>query len=295
MKALSTVSFVVILLFSLQIFPQTTQQNQIILDSKKNLNYLQNTVLEIEISCDRTEYLQGEFITIVEKIKNNTSENIILGPPKHYLHDIDRDSLITSVYEHGILEIPANSQNDFFINPLGVLNYKDSGIIPSYPWYYWYPGNYEYYISEFIDGKEYRSNKIKIKINPVPDSLLEGFNELKLRREKISIAKDQLLLNKYKGSYYEKEFYYKLLTDFGYFDNINEENSKLYAEFIIKYPNTYFSYKIIDHLSSYYEKNKALVDSILIELKTKSPTCKLLEVLKHQPEYMNKQIKHLLK
>lgn len=274
---------------------ETSNSNKILLASNINFNYSQNDDIKIEISSDKTEYLQGEFISIVEKIKNNINENIILGQPKHYLHDIDRDSVITSVYGNGFVEIPANSQNNFFINPLGAINYKDSGIIPSYPWFYWYPGNYEYYISQFIDGKEYRSNKIKIKINPVPDSLLEEFNELKLNTEKVSVEKTQLLLNKYKGSYYEKEFYYRLLTDFGYFDNINEENSKLYAEFIIKYPNNDFSYKIINYLSSYYEKNKALVDSIFIELKTKSPTCKLLEVLKHQPEYMNKQIKHLLK
>ncbi len=273
----------------------TSSSNKLLLASNNNFNYSQNGDLEIEIYSDKTEYLQGEFINIVEKIKNNTNENINLGQPKHYLYDIDRDSMITSVYGNGSVEILANSQNNFFINPLGAVNYKDIGVIPSYPWFYWYPGNYEYYLSQFIDGKEYRSNKIKIKINPVPDSLLEEFNTLKSNDEKISIEKSRMLLNKYKGSYYEKEFYYKLLTDFGYFDKINEANSQLYEEFIIKYPDNDFSYKILNYLSNYYEKNKALVNHIIERLKTKSPNSKLLIVLKNQPDYMNKQIKHLLK
>lgn len=273
----------------------TSSSNKLLLASNTNFNYPQNGGLKIEIYSDKTEYLQGEFINIVEKIKNNTNENINLGQPKHYLYDIDRDSMITSIYGNGSVEILAISQNNFFINPLGAVNYKDIGVIPSYPWFYWYPGNYEYYLSQFIDGKEYRSNKIKIKINPVPDSLLEEFNTLKSQDEKISIEKARTLLNKYKGSYYEKEFYYRLLTNFGYFDNINEANSQLYEEFIIQYPDNDFSYKILNYLSNYYEKNKTLVDRIIESLKTKSPNSKLLMVLKNEPDYMNKKIKHLLK
>jgi len=278
---------------------QTTQQNQIILASNKNFNYLQNKDLEIEISCDKTEYIQGESFNIYVKFLNNSDEPIkITSSPKHYLQDLNRDSLrISNFNSHPLIEIPAHSEYDFLIDPLHAIAYNGNGIVPGYPWFYWYTGDYNYYISQSISNNEYKSNKINIRINPVPDSLLQAFQELKDYVGFSKTGKDwNTILEKNKGHYYEKEFYYRLLTTLGYFDKINETNSQLYEEFIVKYPDNDFSYRILNYLSNYYEKNKGLVDRIIERLRTKSPNSKLLMVLRNQPEYMmNNQIKHLLK
>jgi hypothetical protein len=43
-----------------------------------------------------------------------------------------------------------------------------------------------------------------------------------------------------------------------------------------------------------YDENKVLIGDILTSLKRIEPESHLLTVLKNQPDYINKQIKHLL-
>jgi hypothetical protein len=74
-----------------------------------------------------------------------------------------------------------------------------------------------------------------------------------------------------------------------------EKASKLYKEFILKYSNTSQAYDLFGKLMDSYKENSDLVFNILSHLKTNDPQSKLLMVINNQSEYMNKQIKPLLK
>ena len=41
--------------------------------------------LKIELSCNKTEFIQGESIDLLIKIKNNLSDTINIDVPRHYL------------------------------------------------------------------------------------------------------------------------------------------------------------------------------------------------------------------
>ena len=168
----------------------------------------------------------------------------------------------------------------------------------------WYEGNYEYHISQFVGQYEFTSNKVQIKINSVPDSLQQALQDLKFNPNKISTTKDiETLFEKFKGTFYEQEFYNRLLRNTVYYDAIlnktkdeelREKVLKLYKEFIIKYCNTANAYSRFNWMMIDYNDNKAAIEEILTTLKNKKPDCKLLEVLRNQPEYLNKEIEYLL-
>jgi hypothetical protein len=250
--------------------------------------------LSIEISCDKAEIIQGESLDILAKIKNNSDHDIKIGSTKHYLYDLNSDSLrINNFDPHSIIEIPAHVQFSFFIDPLHYIAYNGNGIVPGYPWFYWYAGNYDYYIDISGGSNQIKSNKIHIIVNPVPDSLLQAFEELKDYVRKAKTGREwKTLLEKHRGSYYEKEFYYRYLTSSECSGNLGTNEKK---EFVIRYPNTALSYSIFNSLVDNYNNNKDQIEDILNHLKINAPSSKLLMVLRNRPDYMNKPIIHLLR
>jgi|GEM_PF-5539708 len=276
---------------------QTTQQNQIILASNKNFNYLQDRDLEIEISCDKPEIIQGEYIDILVKVINKTNKTITMGAPKNYLYDYNNSSTYTNQYGAGRvrIEIPPNGVYYFFVDPQSSLLFKDKDFSTnSFP-----PGSYDYYLSLYVEGKEVRSNKINLKVEPVPDSLKQAYEDLRFDPKTYDPNKNYLLeaeekFRKYKGTYYEREFYYGLLQRPEYRDDKSGLKADLFKNFILKYPNSVAAYYMIQKVLD--SKNDSLAEDIITHLKTDRPNCKLLMVLRSQPEYymMNNQIKHLL-
>lgn len=256
--------------------------NSLLPNITNSINKFSND-LEIDISCGKTEIIQGESIDILVKLKNNTNKIIRTGSPKHYLNHLNKDSLITNHYGHAVIDISPFSTYYFFINPIGYISYSAKDYIYD-PWHL---GSYEYNISQFVGQNEFTSNKIDITINPIPDSLQLPFNELKFDPNNLKTTDDwENLLEKYKGTFYERQFYYMLLNTPKYREDI-DLSARLYKEFILKYPDNDFSYSIINTLVYNYTYNKILIEDILMSLKTNKPDCKLLEVLRNQPEYMD--------
>ncbi len=290
-----------------QYSPNWEQQNekQILYASNTNFKYQGNNDITVKISNSNPEIIQGKSIDICVKIENNTNNIIRLSTPKQFLYDILRDSLITSKYGHGVIDIAPHSTYYNLINPLHYIAHNGNSIVPGYPWFYWYTGDYDYYISYFLGKNKFVSNRIRLKINPVPDSLDISFNKLKDHvGEKTLTATNEELFQKSKYTFYEKEYFYKLLRNHDYWAAIqNKKNvqhyremaKKLFKEFIIKYPNSADAYNLFKIVMYNFNDNKSLIEDILKTLIKDKPNCKLLEVLRNQPDYLNKQIKYLLK
>jgi hypothetical protein len=167
------------------------------------------------------------------------------------------------------------------------------------------PGNYTFFSSVENYNQKYLSNKINIKIHPVPDSLVQAFNDLKRypHDEIQTIEKVKKNLEKYKGTFYEKKFYRRLLYDVNYqnaiknkadFGNYRDEALNLYKEFIMKFPNSSNASVLFGIIMYNYADNQALVGEIISSLKINQPDCKLLEVLRNQPDDLYKPIKYFL-
>jgi len=270
-----------------------------------------NTDLEIELSCDKTEFIQGESIDVLVKITNNTNNTFRMRPPKHYIYDFNKDSTFTSQFGNGLIEIPPSGNYYYMLEPTSYLVF--CGI--DFSTHTLKPGNYEYYLSLFLGKEEFLSNKINIKVNPVPDSLVVAFNNLRYDpNEPYAIETHEEYAEKYietykgyiemyKGTFYEQQYFFKLLVH-PYFNSAirnkddakdyREEAIKLNKEFILKYPNTSHAYGLFQVIMFNYTDNQALVEEILTSLKNNQPECKLLEVLRNQPGYLHKQLKHLL-
>lgn len=276
---------------------QTTQKsNPILLASNKNLNYQQNQDLDIEISSDKPEIIQGESIDVLVKVINKTNKAVIMGAPKHYLYDYNNDTNYTNHYGEGRVhvEIPPNGSYYFLLDPQSYLLFKGMDFSTnSFP-----PGSYDYYMSLFVGGKEIKSNAIKLRLNPVPDSLKQAYEDLQFDPKTYDPNKNYLLeaekkFRKYKGTYYEKVFYKRLLQYPKYLEEKRELKENAFRDFVLKYPNSEDAYYIFQRILGF--NNDKFTEDIIAHLKTNSPNSKLLLVLKNQPEYMNKQIKYLLK
>ncbi len=268
--------------------------------------------MEIELQCYKNEIIQGELLDVLVKIKNNTNDTIITGAPKHFLHAIDRDTSIVIEPSNAYIEIPPYGIYSYFIDPLEYIGYNEESN-PCYPWYYWFESKYEYSIAHFVGDEKFISNKIQIKVNPVPDSLQSSFNELKDDIQNPAVInfatykseKLESLFENFKDSYYGKEFYYKLLKGYNYYEAIGNKGEgakylreraiNLYKNFILNYPNSDASYTFLKWIYFNYSDNMFLLDEIISFLKKTDPNCWLLEALNNQPDYMFKEIKHLLK
>jgi len=261
--------------------------------------------LSIKISCDKPEIIQGEYIDVLVKVTNKTNKMITMGAPKHYLYDYNNDLIYTNHFGEGRVQVKIleNESYYFLLDPQGYLMFKGKDFSTNtFP-----PGSYDYYVSLFVGGKEIRSNKINLKVKPVPDSLKQAYDALRFYKQydpnKNYLLEAENKFMKYKGTYYQKEFLYNLLNTYTYMDAIqNKKNAvifrkkatKLYKEFILKYPNASQAYYLFSLIMNNFKENNNLVSSILSILKANGQKSKLLMVLRHQPEYMNKQIKHLL-
>jgi hypothetical protein len=257
-------------------------------------------VLDIEISCDKIEFIQGESINILVKIKNNSSDTLRISKHKYYIFDFDKDSTFSNYYDRGIVDISPFGTYYYMVEPLSYLFFRGIDLST----YTLKPGNYDYYLSKFLGKKEYVSNKINIIVNSIPDSLLQAFNDLIfIPNNPRSIDTAEQLLTKYKGTFYEENYYEKVMSYPVYYNAIqNKVEAKeyrtkavnLYKEFILKFPNSTRAYLSFNKIMYNYENNQFLIEDILISLKNSQPECKLLEVLKNKPEYLNKEIKYLL-
>ncbi len=255
-----------------------------------------NKDLEIEISCDKPEIIQGESIDVLVNVINKTNKSVTMGAPKHYLYDYNNGSTYTNHYGEGRVhvEIPANGSYYFLLDPQSYLMFSGMDFSTnSFP-----PGSYYYYLSLFIGGKEIKSNKINLSLKPVPDSLKQSYEDLRFDPKKYDPNKNYMLeaenkFKKYKGTYYEKVFYNRLLQYPKYLEGKRELKENAFRDFVLKYPNSEDAYYIFKRILGF--NNDKLTEDIIAHLKTNSPNSKLLMVLKNEPDYMNKQIKHLLK
>lgn len=272
------------------------QANRSAIDSISTAEELND--LKIQVSCNKEEFIQGESVDIFAKIKNNTSDTLIISL-KHYIKNLDSDSTFSNG-SNKYIHLPPFGNYYFMLDPIDYIVF--GGIDFSSMTYK--PGHYEYYLSCIVDGEEYFSNKISINVNSVPDSLKQLFNGLVHDSNKNYSATYSLeLAERYNGTLYEQQFYFRLLKNNDYyyalqnkaeFNNYREQALELNKEFILKYPNTTFAYRLFYRIMLNYVANKTLVEEILISLKNSQPDCKLLDVLRNRPEYLNKQITHLL-
>lgn len=276
-------------------------------------NNLEENELNVELVCKKKDFIQGELIDVLVKIKNLTNKNISLKIPKHYLIDKEKDTVINGINStsYGGYQLPPFGDYYLTLDPLSYIGYNEKDVFPGYPWYYWKSGSYEYYISFEIDGKPVSSNSLSINILPPPDSLANAFSDLKedmnnipkLNFENYQVEKYETLAEKYKNTFFEEEFTYKLLKNTNYYFAIqNKDEAKclreralqLYKEYIIKHPNSNSAYTLFKWLYYNYHDNKDNIEEIINSLKISVPDCWLLLVLRNQPEYMFKELKQLI-
>lgn len=253
---------------------------------------LNNKTLSIEISGDKSEFIQGETLNFLVKMTNNTGDTIITHVIRCYLNDFHKDSVYTGQSRYGWIIIPPLGHYYYFNSPADF-------IIKGTDWTNrtLFPGNYEYYISS--DNKEFVSNKIHFKVYPVPDSLLVAYNDLIYIPGEVKTIRDyEALYEKYRGTYYEQEFLRKSIYEAAIiFDDHPEYREKaisLSKLFILKYTDSEEAYHLFKFLMTNYPDNKAVIAEILKSLITDKPDCKLLIVLRSKPDQVFKQIKSLL-
>jgi hypothetical protein len=277
----------------------TTSPDNILLASSTDLDYSLDDDLKIELVCDKTEFIQGESIDILIKITNNKPDTITVKP-EYYLNDLNSDS----TFKHnggGICILPPFGTCYYMLDPadwilfFGRLDFTTHSLLP---------GNYNFFSSLENDKQKYLSNKINIKIHPVPDSLIQAFNDLRrYPHEMQTIENAKNNLEKYKSTFYEKKFYGPLIYNGNYqnavknkadFGNYRDEALSLYKEFILKFPNSSIASGLFRIIMYNYADNQALVGEIITSLKINQPDCKLLEVLRNQPDDLYKPVKHFL-
>ncbi len=266
--------------------------------SKPNHSYNDDDI-EVELTCDKTDLIQGESINIFLKIQNNTDDTITISSIKNSIYEYGNDSTFTNRRRGGIIIPPLGRYYDLF-DPSDYLVF--SGI--DFSTNFLKPGIYKYNLSVLTEKNEVVSNTVRITINPVPNSLQKAFNDFGTNNNTPRTTETfEKLANKYKNSFYEQQFYFKLLISSDYYNAIRGKEGvaeyrnkaiNLNKEFILKYPNSNLAYRLFNRIMRNYTQNQLLVEEVLTSLKHNQPECKLLEVLRNQPEYVNKQIIHLL-
>lgn len=257
--------------------------------------------LKINIESYQKDYIQGKLIDVLVRVKNNTQYAIKLHPADHLLFSYEESKTIDSQPMGGYyatVVIPPYQEYIYLVNPLKYVNHKkeDKGLLPGLPWYYWPEGDYDYYISYKFNNKVYTSNKIPITILPVPDSLTTAFEDLKADKNNpdllnFSTYKFESLENlfeKYRETFYEKEFLYKLINNWNYTyaiankkeaESIRPRAMELYKEFILKYPNTQAAFSYLRKIYIYRDKgNENLLTEIISSLESNEEATTLLQL-----------------
>ena len=206
--------------------------------------------------------------------------------------------------------IPPHQEKIYIINPLQFINHKkeDKSLLPGLPWYYWTVGNYNYYIYYKLNKVVCTSNKITITIKPPSDSLISDFEALKtdlknpdlLNTSTYKFESLEHLYEIHKGTFYEKEFLYKLLINWNYTYAIANKNEaetlrpramELYKEFILKYPNTEGAIFYFGNIYSYRDQgNENLLKEILTSLKNDDCANIFWRVVDNQKRYRFKDL-----
>lgn len=269
--------------------------------------------LEIEISCENNSFVQGQLIDVLVRIKNNTGDTVKLYLANHHLYSHEDSKTINSLrntVDYLSLIIFPHNEYIYLVDPLQFINYKkeDKGLLPGLPWYYWPEGNYDYYISYKLNKVVCTSNKITITIEPPSDSLISDFEALKtdlknpdlLNTSTYKFESLEHLYGLYKGTFYEKEFLYKLLINWNYTYAIANKNEaktlrsramELYKEFILKYPNTEGAIFYFGNIYAYRDKgNENLLKEILTSLKNDDSANIFWRVVNNQKRYRFKDL-----
>jgi hypothetical protein len=255
-----------------------------------------NNNFDLTIESARSEFIMGEIPDVIISIKNKSNDTLKLDKFQQYIYSYDENRTIEGYKTDGMpyTILPPHQQYSFFINPMAFINHKNEGNTPAIPWFYWYEGKYDFYISYRNNGDTYFSNKILLTIDSLPDSLKEAFENLKYN---INITRPsgyyRMLADKYKGTFYEQQFYYKLFVSPEYRE-MNDTQQLEVKQYIINYCNTESAYQFFHSLLIRYDKYQNLIKDILLELKKEKPDCAILKVLRTQPDYNYKQIKSLL-
>lgn len=271
--------------------------------------------ISIRIISNTSEIVKGQLFDVLIDIKNNSAEPIELNNLKHYLVIKNSSTTINNQFkdERKIKIVPFENFK-LIVNPLSSINYKieDKTGLPSLPWYYWPEGEYEYYISYEVGERDHCSNRIPIIIKDIPDSLQESFGDLKenlqnpatLNFNTYKFDKYEALFDKYKNSFYNKEFYSKLLTNRNYYYAIhNKEEAKilrdialkLCKDYIINYPESETSQNLFLRLIRNYEQNKMVIDDIVISLRKEKSDSYLLQFIDFGLIQLNKSAYDLIK
>jgi hypothetical protein len=280
---------------------ELTGLNQPMLFASNNSNVIStdtdnNNKFDLYIESGKSEFIMGEVPDVIVRIKNKTNDTLKLYTRQLYIFSYDENRIIEGYRSEGITYtiLPPNQQFSYILNPMAFINHKKEGNIPGVPWFYWNEGEYDFYLSYKYEGNTFYSNKIPLIIYPVPDSLKGAFEDLKHDIYEPYPKENYKLFTKYyKGTFYEQQFYYNLLTSPDYWELNNVEQAE-YKEFIVKYSNTAFAYSLFNSLFNNYDNNKNLIEDIIKELEKEKPECDLLLVLKAQPDYNYKEIKPLL-
>lgn len=265
-----------------------------------NIEYSSDsTDLEVIISCDKTEFIQGESIDVFLKITNHSTDTIHIQTTNHIIYNLSNDSTSINQIRSNII-LPPTGKYYGLIDPSDYLVFGGIDFSTNTLKH----GKYSFYLSLLTDNNIYSSNKLNIVIDSVPDSLKESFNELKSHNTRIKNTADlERLALQHEGTFYEQQFYFKLLQTSSYYCAVQGKKDyeqyrnralQFYKEFILEYYNTSDAYLLFKRLMKNYDENKVLIGDILTSLKRIEPESHLLTVLRNQPDYINKQIKHLL-
>ena len=267
---------------------------------------LSNQSVNINIEPLKNTIIKGEFWDVLVTIRNNSNDTITIPSVNQHLI-VEQESSTINYYHpqsgDGYTVIPPKEEYIFILDPIKFINYKkeDKKLVPGLPWFYWPEGDYEYYISQEVGDKVFYSNKIPITVLPVPDSLKKAFEDLKDDISKpMNLSDYENFYEKYKGTYYEKEFGYKLLFTNKYVFGLSKAGEdkelfnkvqKNYKEFILKYPDTEIASLIFSYIYGNKEKGSGqLLKEVLDSLKKRNDAGIFNKVLQNQQKYYMKDI-----
>jgi hypothetical protein len=257
MRKFFYISFVIIYLS----LPPVTQTQQLPFDSENR-----SEEIELSLISEKEEYMQGETINLLARIKNNSDQQAFLAMwPVYHLFFKNEMKYIPVPEEY--VSIPQIlmpfSETLRMLKPL-LRGYK---ILEA--------GEYELFISF---GYGIKSNSIPIKITQLPDSLKKELSDMSIPDYNSPIKYDDYFRTKYeeyKDSYFAEEFLALKLTSFSFYDALKgepvegiskTEAQNLYKEFIIKYPNHPYSIGFFERLYELSD-NKEFVEDLITELK----------------------------
>jgi DNA-binding ferritin-like protein (Dps family) len=280
---------------------------QLYANSNTESDSINNIVIELFI--ENNEFIKGQLFEIFVRFKNNGNEKIVI-PCSKIWQNVTHNLTNNFSYEFRGTEIvlEPNEEKVFLKSPTIDYTYNEGLTAEYLPWHYWFQGDYEFNVTINTANTVVTSNTIQFLIKPVPENLQEAFNTLGFDLTNINSV-DQLTLKnednealfvKYKGTFYEKEFFYKLFLNKYYrFAIENKEGArilrnkaeKLAKEYIAKYPNTHLTKLMLHHIQRGGTKNQMLMEEIVNILKKTNIQDKkvkpnsMLEVIYTEPKY----------